>query len=215
MKARKTAIEKTETTMWALLQWAYGPQKVRWCLPREPNLGYGRVSGTGLVCRDMSAGAVIRAHGARSSGDTHPDALTVHEYVARLEAAEYALVVGSAELGEPPRWDPSIAPCRVVPKRRGGVGAVEMLYAPRPMIFRTARGMERTSAIACLVECTGVHPDDAEVIRESARRIYLRWWSLTSILAGAISGNDELTRWTITGLGAERTPWSTGVRIAA
>lgn len=191
---------RTDITMRALLEWAYGAQKVHRGGGRgkmvAPN-GYSSMSATGAVLERLKLGCQVSGGGVGVKGsDCDQDALTVHCYVQWLASEERALVIRCAAVSAVPNWSPLIPPyaCVPVPGRRG----------------RPYKGIydRHGNEVGCEVEYQGVPRRKAEERVRYAREIYGRWYSALAVLRDAVAAVDELRRWRVTGVGAEPVPWA-------
>lgn len=188
-------------TMWALLVWAYKRELVRHCESRVGadydakghGLGLGR--NTGTICRMLEEGALISGALAKAGRvPVHPDAEWIHGLVRTLDRDEFWLVVSTAEREAPPDWDPHIEPAwtRGVFRANG---------KPKHILD------ERGRPIACRLETGGVIPEEAARIRAEARETYGRWFRLLAVMRDKLVEEDALTRWRVSGIGAEPSPW--------
>ncbi|WP_127078398.1 hypothetical protein [Rhodomicrobium lacus] len=178
-----------------LLEWTYARQIVQ---RDEGGFGPGEasISATGRVCGDLATGAVIRAQGMKLGIKAHADAYTVHDFVRRLQAGERQLVMRCAEDERTPDWCPRCPPLRVVAELKAGL----------PRTLKDRRG----KPVACVIDYEGWPPARAEAALWHARATYETWHCALRILRDAMMAADALTRWRLTGIGAEREPW--GVR---
>jgi hypothetical protein len=110
------------------------------------------------------------------------------------------MIVKAAEADAMPDWNPDIEPARVVPILKAN-GRPRMIVCP----------IERRP-VACRIEVIGVSDDDAAAIRAKAREVYARWYRLLWAMRQTIYEEDTLTRWRVTGIGADPQPWE---KIAA
>lgn len=188
-------------TMWALLVWAYKRELVRHCegriaadyAPSGSSLGLGR--NTATICRMLEEGGLIHGGLAKAGRvPVHADAEWIHGLVRTLDRDEFWLIVSTAERDVPPDWNPHIEPAwtRGVFRANG---------KPKHILD------ERGRPIACRLETGGVIPEEAERIREHARETYSRWFRLLAALRNKLVEEDALTRWRVTGIGAEPMPW--------
>lgn len=191
---------RTPISLWELLVWAYARQLVRYERCDGP-VGAGRSrSATGRICDDLAAGAVIRGSSGPVASRAHVDAIVVHEWVMRLPPDERYLLIDTAERRAPPDWNPRFSDVVVRPVLRPN-GEVKTLKD------------KRGKAIASLIEFEGVgDAERAERLRR-ARECYTKWWRVLKVLRDAMLAVDDLTRWRITGIGAEEAPFSTGLQL--
>jgi hypothetical protein len=208
---QKPAVDtRSPVPLWELLTWAYRRQMVRYaCLEGYGPAGHAR-GGYDRVGEVLRIGATIRTtgHGAPRY-DVHEDAIVVHDWVLRLAPRERDLVMRTAEAGAPPDWNPRLPPCRVVPLLKGawtfdnfkGPDGLAKPHALRRIVDK--RGKWKASCIA--YEGVGEAQKQARVAL--ARRDYDLWHTALRVLRDAMVTQDDLKRWRITGVGAERTPW--------
>lgn len=204
LPATKSAADgRTAVTMWGLLVWAYKRELVRFGGAREAGGGEGPDGvlsmgrNTRTICRMLAEGALIAgtaASAARLPVPIHADAEWVHGLVRTLDRDEYWLIVTTAEREAPPNWAPEIEAAWTRPVLRAN---------GRPKHIVDAGGR----VIACRLETGGVDPWEANRIREEARETYARWFRLLAAMRDKIIEEDALTRWRVTGIGAEPMPW--------
>ena len=183
--------------MTGLLIWSYANEKVRFSRPAawSPKQG-GAHSNADSVRRTLSLGAVIPGHGHNSRAACHDDADLVHSYVLQLVTDDYWLIVNAAEAGCAPDWNPDIELGQMEPVLTSD-GKIKML-----------RDRKSCRPIACLGRFVGLTPSQRQLLLDDAREKYARWWHLLWMLRETISAEDRLTRWQVTGVGAEREPWT-------
>lgn len=189
---------RAATTMWGLLVWAYKRELVRYCEGRVSDFSHGGGGGSNAetVCRALRSGMVRSGPVARVTRvPVHPDAEWVHGLVRSLDRDEFWLIVRSAEAEQPPEWNPMIEPLRVVPLLKAN-GRPRMIVCP----------IEKRP-VACRIEVHGVPPAEAEATRQAARERYAHWHRLLWAMREKILEQDALTRWRVTGVGAEAEPW--------
>lgn len=205
LTARETrSDQRTPTTTWRLMVWAYKTQMVRSEAERpgvaDRFLGY-RTS-TAVVCDRLQSGWWGGGCLAADRRSADADAFTVHGWVQSLSDIEALLLMRSAEAGREPCWSPELPRMRIEPEIAGRGGMAGVLYVmPAGYPY-------------CPVRVRG---DDAarEAILRQARDDYGLWWRALSMLTEAIRAVDNeqdaasirLTRWRISGIGAEREPW--------
>jgi hypothetical protein len=195
--ARAPAERRAATTMRALLVWAYKRELVR----ASEGIGRDRTgppggSNTSAVCRVLRSGIVGSGPVARITHmPVHPDAERVHALVKRLDRDEFWLVVGCAEADAAPEWAPQFKPFRVVPVLRAN-GKPKMITCPRD-----------GRPVACRIEIEGVSKDEIQRRTALARDRYSEWLRCLWMLREKMVEDDTLTRWHVTGLGAEAEPW--------
>lgn len=189
---------RQSTTMRELLVWAYKRQMVRICegtIYDDHDIGVGG-SNTSAVCRVLATGIVGSGPVARITRvPVHADAEWVHGLVRSLDRDEFWLVVRAAEADDVPDWNPDIAPLRVVPILKAN-GKPRMIVCP----------IEKR-AVACRIDVRGVPADEAEAIRAAAKDRYAHWYRLLWAIREKINEEDTLSRWKVTGIGAELEPW--------
>lgn len=194
-------------TMWGLLVWAYKRELVRVADGRGSasageDWADGGGSMTGRACRVLETGLLGPGHngmqvagGGAPSFKVHADAEWVHGLVCSLARDEFWLIVRSAEAGEPPEWNPYLEPLRIEPVLRGN-GRPAMIVDPmskRP--------------VACRIRSVGVPEDEAAATRVAARNRYAQWHRLLVVMRDRLLEDGGLTRWELTGIGAEPQPW--------
>lgn len=196
LRARVEAREVT--TVWALLCWAYGRQKVHMSGDAVGAMGYGGISATGAVVERLRLGVSVDCSrrgyggstGAWSASDD--DALEVHRYVSRL-GRHARTVIDAASVGTAPEWRPFIPPLKVGPILRGN-GKPKMEYANnRPVL--------------CLLRYDGFLPGRAWDVVAHSRQVYAEWWAALSVLCDVLTEVQPLRRWYVSGIGAEAQPW--------
>ncbi|WP_125461895.1 MULTISPECIES: hypothetical protein [Rhodomicrobium] len=184
--------------MWELLVWAYKRQMVRYEVDRATIY---RGNGNTLFRELLDArtgyseprGCIVGA------GTTaHADAHVVHAHVQRLSAGQRDIIIATAEIGQPPEWDPAIPPLRVIPLRKRGSGAIVRIWS------------KSGNAIGCAITYDGVPPQAAREIRENARKLYDRWWRALRYLRGRMWTEERLSRWKVGRTGAVWQPWVSG-----
>ena len=213
-KTKPVAVDtRSPATMVELLVWAYAKQMVRKLRSRDL-VASGPIpsswSSTGLVCRDLTAGAVIR--GSSFWGDAeraHRDAYAIDDFVMRLSRDERDLVVRYAERERAPDWSPRTPALIAVPVLRGQ-WTVETFRDgnghAKAGAVKTISG-KRDKPVACLIDFEGFPQARADAMMQHARAVYETWHCALRILRAAMLAEDGLTRWRITGVGAEREPW--------
>jgi len=205
------ASARTPTTMWQLLVWAYKRELVRVADGRvgagvaggDWPRGYGGGSVTGAVCRMMETGLLGNGHsgarrvmgGGAPGFKVHADAEWVHGLVKTLDRDELWLVVKTAEAGEPPEWNPEVEMAWVEPVLKAN-GRPAMIVDPKSK-----------RPIACRIKLHGVTREEAARIQLEARDRYRKWYRLLWAMRDVLVQEDALTRWSVTGIGAERWPW--------
>ena len=156
---------------------------------------------------------MIRGSGRCGEARAHPDAYVIDDFVVRLDRDQHALVVRYAEASRQvpsmPDWSPRAPALVAVPVLRGQwtldtfrdgnghakAGAVKTLSG------------KRDKPVACLIAYEGFPQARAEAMLRHARDTYEAWHCALRILRTAMMAEDCLTRWRITGVGAEREPW--------
>jgi hypothetical protein len=210
-RAPKAVDTRSPATMVELLIWAYAKQRVRDA--RASDVASGPIpsswSTTGIVCRDLSCGAVIRGSGGAYVPVAHSDAHVIDDFVRRLPGDERGLVIRHAEARSAPEWSPCVPTLVAVPVLRGqwtldtfrdGNGHA------KAGAVRTIAG-KRDKPVACLINFEGYPRERAEAAHSYARAVYEAWHCAVRILWSAMVAEDCLARWCITGVGAEREPW--------
>jgi hypothetical protein len=199
-----------------LLVWAYAKQMVRKLRSRDL-VASGPIpsswSSTGLVCRDLTAGAVIRGSSFRGEETAHADAYAIDDFVMRMDREQRYLLVRYAEASRDvpsmPDWSPRTPALVVVPVLRGQ-WTVETFRDgnghARAGAVKTLSG-KRDKPVACLIDFEGFPQARADAMLQHARGVYEAWHCALRILRAAMLAEDGLTRWRITGVGAEREPW--------
>jgi hypothetical protein len=191
---------RTPITMWELLVWAYKRQMVQYEVDRaEGPDGYLGQSSSAFAAehggvRGVNASERGCINGAGTTA--HEDAHVVHGYVRLLKRSVCELVIRTSAKGVPPVWNPSLPPCRVVPVRRGGGGAIRLIYG------------KSNRPIACMIGYEGFPESEARRIREAAHESYAVWWMAVRALRTDLWGETRLTRWKVTQTGAPREPWN-------
>lgn len=183
--------------MWGLLVWAYKRELVRFCEGRVGRDVYqgGGGSNTSFICDMLEMGALISGPLAVvNKAPVHADAEWVHGLVKTLDRDEFWMIVTTAERELIPDWNPDIEPCWTRPVLRAN---------GKPKHIVDTRGRP----IACRLETGGVDPWEANRLREAARETYGRWFRLLAVMRDKIIEEDALTRWRLTGIGAEPMPW--------
>ena len=188
---------KKLTTTWKLLIWAYRSQMVQYEVDRHAE--YAR--GTSML--DELVGSRSRQFDGRGcingAGTTaHEDAHIVHNTLSHLQPNQQHLLIKTAAKGERPEWDPVFPPFRVVPVRRGGSGAIRMIYG------------RKHKPIGCWIDYEGIPDAEASAIRAKARAMYSTWWEALRTLTMQLRGEHLFERWRVNGIGAIRDPWENG-----
>jgi hypothetical protein len=190
---------RTPATMWGLLVWAFKRELVR-VLDARGSEGFTHGNGgsnTGTVCRVLATGIVGSGPTARISRVAVPaDAEWLHGLVRSLDRDEYWLIVRSAEADRPPEWNPYIERARVLPVLKAN-GRPRMIVCP-----------VQRRPVACRIETFGMPDTEADAIRDSARERYAHWYRLLWAMREKLRDEDTLSRWRVTGIGAEAEPWS-------
>lgn len=187
-------------TLWEVLLWAYGRQKVHLGGGDREATGYAPISATGAVVERLRLGVAVdcsrRASAGSSglSGGCDGDALTVHRYVGLLGRYR-GLVMEAAIIGEMPEWAPRIPPLRYLGPILRGNGQPKMDY-------------HNHRPVSCPMRIEGIWPEDAERMRRHARRVYGEWWAVMSVLCDALRRDRPLARWAVSGVGAVAMPWA-------
>lgn len=200
-----------------LLIWAYAKQLVRQMRERD-TVASGPIpsswSSTGLVCRDLTAGAVIRGSSFRGDADrAHPDACAIDDFVLRMPPGDRDLLVRYAEASRHvptmPDWNPRAPALIAVPVLRGQWSLDTFRDGnghAKAGAVKTLSG-KRDKPVACLIVYEGFPQARADAMMRHARAVYETWHCALRILRAAMLAEDGLTRWRITGVGAEREPW--------
>lgn len=192
---------REDTTMWSLLVWAFKRELVRHCTERvsRDDWGSGGGSNAATICRMLETGIAGSGPVARVQRvPVHPDAEWVYGIVKTLDRDEFWLIVNTSENAVPPTWDPEIELARVVPVLKAN-GRPRMIVCP----------IERRP-VACRIEIVGIPHDEANRMRADARETYARWYRLLWAIREKIVEEGSLTRWNVTGIGAEPHPWGAG-----
>lgn len=188
--------QREAVTVWGLLVWAYKRELVRLMMGRVADVGGAGGSNTSAVCRVLESGIVGSGPLARiASFPVHADAEWLHGLVQRLDRDEFWMIVNTAERGEPPQWEPHIEPWRAEPVLRAN-------GKPRMIVDPVSR-----RPVACMLRWHGHSTAEAAAMTDKAREAYRVWFGALWSLREKILEEDALTRWRITGLGAEPAPW--------
>ncbi len=192
---RRSGTGKASITMRALLEWVYSEQRPHRGGGGAGAIGYAATSQTGAVIERLRLGCQVSGGGGLRRSHCDGDALSVHRYVMMLDGNERALMIRWAELRMVPDWSPRMMPyrCVPVPGRRG----------------RPYKGIYDRSGneIGCQIDYEGVSPCTANYRMQYARDVYGLWYSVLAVLADAIAAVDELRRYVVVGIGAQREPW--------
>ena len=193
-------LTKESTSIWSLLRWAYGPQRVRFA---GGNYTPTRdVSLTSVVCDRLSdfyhLGVEVQRSTVCGRPRAHPDADVVHELVCTLGRRDAWLIITSAEAGLSPNWD-------IDPPRGHFVPDVKANGRPRMVVCPVRR-----RPIACRVRYEGYTDEQRMRIISTARQRYSYWALLLTRLLIKINKshyNTQLTRWHAISIGVDECPW--------
>ena len=189
---------RRSTTMLDLLNWSYANERVRFSVPQQWDHGRGGAhSNADSVQRSLSLGAVIPGNFGGRRSACHEDAEVVHAIVSKLERQDFWLIVRAAECGSAPDWGGDVELGHLEPVMRGD--RYQMVYAP---------GDKSKRPVACAAQWVGLTVAERDRHVAEARADYSRWWRMVWMIHETIQLEDNLSRWRLTGIGAEREPWT-------